>query len=119
MPCNMLVFPANKKLSKTEFNNQEDWESYPTADYTCDKCGQKVSLSFSDFRKHQLSGFSNLTDQDKEMIKNYIESKKPISTNSFLDFYCPKCKRPVRVCYDSWAGGKHTEAGFSIKYVIE
>jgi hypothetical protein len=41
----MVTHPANQKLHKTEFNSQEDWDTYPTADYCCDKCSQIVSFN--------------------------------------------------------------------------
>ncbi len=106
---------ATEIFSKTEFNNQTDQDTYPTADYCCDKCKHTVSIDFKNLLKHQFSDFSNLTSTDKEFFKS-IEGQTVI-TNSFLDFYCPNCKRPVKLYYDSWAGGHHGEMGFTIKYI--
>ena len=39
--------------------------------------------------------------------------------DSYLDFKCPGCQRPVRIYYFSFIGGKHCEAGFKIKYVMD
>ena len=115
----MLTDPANQKLSKTEFNNQDDWETYPTADYCCNKCNQTVSVNFANLTKHQFSTFSNFNDKDKEAFDLFASTNKAEPTNSFLDFNCPTCKRPVRIYYDSWAGGKHGEHGFTIKYIVD
>ena len=111
----MVKQPANTKLTKTEFNNQEDWDTYPTADYSFDQWSQTGSISFSNLTKHQFSNFSNFTDKDKEAFDLFTSGNKLEPTNSFLDFYCPNCKRSVRIHYDSWAGGKHGEQSFSIK----
>jgi hypothetical protein len=114
----MVTHPANQKLHKTEFNSQEDWDTYPTADY-CDKCSQIVSFNFTNLAKHQLSTFSNFNDKDKEAFGLFASTHKLEPTNSFLDFYCHACKRPVRIYYDYWAGGRHREHGFSMKYIVD
>ena len=114
-----MAHPANQKLKKTEFNSQEDWETYPTADYCCDKCTSTVSLNFANLKSHQLSTFSNFNKPDKEAFNLFVSTNNLEPTNSFLDFYCPSCKRPVRMYYNSWAGGRHGEQGYSIKYVVE
>jgi len=111
----MKLQSATEILSKTEFNNQSDWDTYPTVGYCCDKCNQTVSIDFKSLTKHQFSDFSNLNLADKELFK--ILESKDIIANSFLDFYCPTCKRPVKIYYDSWAGGHHGEMGFTIKFI--
>ena len=115
----MVTHPANQKLNKTEFNNQVDWETYPTADYCCDKCNQGVSFNFTHFNTHQRSAFSNFKENDKSAFDLFASTNNLEPTNSFLDFYCPTCKAPVRIYYDTWAGGKHGEHGFSIKYIVD
>jgi hypothetical protein len=115
----MTTQPASEKLTKTEFNSLEDWKTYPTADYTCDKCNETVSIAFKDLAKHQLSDFTNFNDDDKKAFEQYERLSGQTKTNSFLDFYCPNCKRPVKIYYESWGGGRHMEGGYSIKYVID
>lgn len=39
--------------------------------------------------------------------------------DSFIDFYCPKCNRPVRIYYFSYMGGKHGEHGYELKYLLD
>lgn len=39
--------------------------------------------------------------------------------DSYIDFYCPKCNRPVRIYYFSYLGGKHGEHGYVLKYVVD
>jgi|GEM_PF-2033888 len=47
-----------------------------------------------------------------------IPSIKENIPDSFIDFYCPKCRKPIRIYYLSFIGGRHTEMGFVIKYVL-
>src|SRR5262245_43991576 len=110
---------ARERLTKVEFNNLEDWQTYPTADYNCDKCGEKVGVELKDFDKHQFSTHSNLKQQDSVEVEGFRAKTNLEKTNSFLDFYCPGCGRPVRIYFDAWAGGKHGEAGHTLKYVID
>jgi hypothetical protein len=115
----MILHPALTKLTKTEFNNQEDWETYPTADYCCDNCNQIISFNFLHLTKHQFSLFSNFSADDEDAFDSFATANNLTQTNSFLDFYCPNCNRPVRFYYDNWAGGRHGELGFSVKYIID
>ena len=115
----MRVHNADNILDKTEFNNQTDWETYPTTDYTCDNCNQTVSLSLKDFTKHAYNDYSNLTQKDKQTVDATISASVDNIPSSQLDFYCPTCRRPVRIYYDSWAGGHHGEAGYCLKYVVD
>jgi hypothetical protein len=115
----MIIHAANQKLSKTEFNNYDDWQSYPTSDYCCNHCKQIISINFSNLEKHASSTFSNLSESDSKAFDLFFLETGATPANSFLDFYCPGCKRPVRVYYISWAGGRHGEFGYSIKYVVE
>ena len=115
----MTTHPATEKLTKTEFDSLEDWQAYPTTEYTCDSCNQIVSIAFKDLAKHQFLNFTNFNDQDKKVFEDYESLNAQIKTNSFIDFYCPTCKRPVKIFYESWAGGRHTEHGYIIKYVVD
>lgn len=115
----MRVRNADEIFDKTDFNNQVDWDTYPTADYTCDKCNQTVAIRLKDLVKHAYKGFSNLTEADKQNVETLIKVTVEKLPSSFLDFYCPDCKRPVRVYYETFAGGKHTEVEHSIKYVVD
>ncbi len=113
----MNLHLAETLLTKTNFNSYDDWETYPTADYLC-KCGQTVAINFRNLQKHSQSDFTNLKKEDAGQIKQLAESIKE-QTDSFIDFYCPQCKRPVRIYYYSWAGGRHGEYGFRLKYIIQ
>ena len=114
----MDIYSAEKVLNKTDFDNYLDWQTYPTKDYHCTNCNQEVAISFKNLSKHHNSNFSNFSQEDMDAF-GLLEKENPaIKTDSFLDFYCPKCKRPVRIYYNMWAGGKHGEFGFSIKFIV-
>ena len=38
--------------------------------------------------------------------------------DSYLDYKCQNCKKPIRIYYFSYIGGKHCEYGFVLKYVL-
>ena len=112
----MLIADA-ALLNKTYFTNYEDGEIYPTTDYRC-KCGRKVSINLHHLMKHWSSSFTNLSIDDTVAIEHTLRASCAEVANSFLDFYCPNCKNPVRIYYDGAAGGRHGEASFLLKYVI-
>ncbi len=114
----MKIKLAETILSKVDFDSNEDLDTYPESEYTCN-CGQSVILTFRNFRKHSFSNFTNLEKGDVAKIEALVDNRITSETNSFLDFYCPKCKKPIRFYFFSWAGGKHGQHGFQIKYIIE
>jgi hypothetical protein len=114
----MNVRLAESILNKVDFNSYEDWETYPESEYKCN-CGQTVSFNIQNLQKHSFSNFTNLEAADISQIEALVDGTIKSETNSFLDFYCPKCKKPVRFYFFSWAGGRHGEHGYRIKFVIE
>lgn len=114
----MNIKLAESILDKVDFNSYKDWETYPESEYKC-SCGQSVSFNFRNFEKHSFSKFYNLRQEDAVQMENLIDEKIKADTNSFLDFYCPGCKKPVRIYFLSWAGGKHWEHGYHIQFVID
>ena len=110
----MVLQPAKEIFDKIHFSNYSDWKIYPTADYCCNKCHQVIAINFKNFENHAYSNFSNLSGADHELFKDF---DRQANQNSFLDFYCPQCKRPVRIYFDAWAGGRHVEYGFTIMLV--
>lgn len=114
----MNVRLAESILNKVDFNSYEDWETYPESEYKCN-CGQTVAFNFRNLQKHSFSNFTNLQTADILQIEALIDDTITSKINSFLDFYCPKCKKPVRLYFYSWAGGRHGEHGYQIKFVIE
>jgi hypothetical protein len=115
----MELIKATDKFEKTEYSNYEDWETYPNSIYICQECDEKVLFSLKNLEKHSLSDFTNLSSTDAQEFDQFIENRDLDGANSFIDFYCPKCKSPVRIYYVAWAGGRHGEAGFILKYVVE
>lgn len=111
----MKVYDAKNRFTKTEFQRDEDWDTYPKSEYTCPDCGETLFFTFQDLEKHSHSEHSNLsTSESAEMTKRFNKSQDEF--NSFLDFHCPGCEAPTRVFYLFWAGGRYTH-GYTLKYV--
>jgi len=115
----MKITNIEKITKKTEFNSYIDYETYPISELTCSNCNEKVSISFKDLKKHQLSDFTNLTEKDSLEFDSYIKKNVSDIPNSFIDYYCPNCKRPIKLLFESWAGGKHGEYGYKLIMLIE
>ncbi|RNC83768.1 MAG: hypothetical protein ED557_08295 [Balneola sp.] len=108
----MQIYEAENWFSKLNFQRDEDWDLHPKSVYTCPKCNKSLRFSFKDFDKHTTSSYSNLSDSDNQEFKSYGRK----GCNSFLDFYCQKCKSPTKVFFNFWSGGRYTY-GFEIKFV--
>jgi hypothetical protein len=151
-------------IDKIEYSNNQDNQTYPSSDYTCDKCGEILTFSLKHLDKHRFLKFSNLDKKDKKIMdklilsmipKSKIKLKRQIWTlnksdrfivtlqriylrltncktpflsipklnenipDSFIDFNCLKCKRPVRIYYSSYLGGKHGEIEYKLKYILD
>ena len=85
--------------------------------FTCYKCNFNTSFTLEDFEKHSKASFSNLTSADKIDIDKYLQLHN-IKWNSFLDFYCPSCKQPVSIIYDSGPSGYWGAFYFKVKNVL-
>lgn len=108
---------AKHRLSKLEFQADEDWDAYPRSNYTCPRCQKTISFNLKDLDHHSFSSFTNLSSLDQTKVESIVGDNKG-DANSFLDFYCPGCKSPVRIYFQSWAGGRYTH-GHIIKFIIE
>jgi DNA-directed RNA polymerase subunit M/transcription elongation factor TFIIS len=73
-------------------------------DYKCSNCDYKVSIKNEDLKKHSEKSYSNLNEKDRELIEKFILENK-LDKFSFIDFYCPKCSKPIRILFESWNSG--------------
>ena len=110
-------FDITKFTNKVSFNNEEDYETHPSSEISCPKCSSRTARNFSDLKKHQHSDFSNLKETDKFELTLFSQGL-PEQTDSFLDYYCSNCGAGLRILYESWAGGKHGEQGYELKYIV-
>jgi hypothetical protein len=75
--------------------------------------------------------FLNKTDRIKIWIQRVVLtlSSQPVKflqlpktgdylPDSFLDFYCPQCGKPIRVYYSSYLGGRQGEHGYILMYLV-
>ena len=51
-------------------------------------------------------------------FERFLAEQKRKKPNSFLDYYCPDCKNAIKLFYESWAGGRHGEAGYKFEFAI-
>jgi hypothetical protein len=110
---------ADKRFKKVRFDNYDDWDKHPRAVYECPFCKEVVTFCFRDFDKHRFKDYTNLTEDVVTRIDAYLETIDSEDANSYLDFACQGCHRPVRIYYTAWAGGRHCEYGHIIRFVIE
>ncbi len=61
-----------------------------------------------------ILNFTNLTTPFPPIPKT-----KENIPDSYIDFYCQKCNRPVRIYYFSYLGGKYGEHGYELKYLMD
>jgi Zn finger protein HypA/HybF involved in hydrogenase expression len=106
-----------KWANKTKFNSHDDFETSPCAEIKCPICNNGLNIKMKDLNKHQDSHISNLKKEDDDFLTRIIVDSAPTFTNSSLDYYCPNCKSATRILYDFWAGGRHGEYGFDLKYI--
>ena len=85
---------------------------------TSSTCNDEISIGFNDLKKHQLSNYSNLSHADQLEFERFTTESVINKPNSFLDYYCPTCKTPIRLLYESWAGGRHGEYGYDLKTIL-
>ena len=114
----MVLISIEKISDKLSFNNYIESDTYARANLRCPSCRSNVSLRYKNLVKHAFSDITNLSDKVITEIKILLEQKELNVPNSFLDYNCPNCQNPIRIYYESWAGGKHGEAGFELKYAI-
>ena len=91
---------------------------YEPVVYKCIDCNEEVVFEEKHFKKHSGSHFSNLVIEVQKEINVFLKSNN-LAPASFLDFYCPKCKKPVSIFYTDGYGGRHGEYIVDIEFVLE
>ncbi|GHT79985.1 hypothetical protein AGMMS50262_24060 [Bacteroidia bacterium] len=85
--------------------------------YRCNNCEHLTSFKGIDFQKHKHNHFSNLWKKDGEEFDNYLKDNN-LTLDSYLDFYCPNCYKPVRIYFSDGYGGKGGDYIVKIEYVF-
>ena len=83
--------------------------------YRCAHCKFEVAFKDKDFKKHRESNFTNLTKIENDLLDNFVTTNQ-LDKKSFLDFYCPTCKKPTRIYFSDGWGGKHGDYLVSIDF---
>jgi len=66
-----------------------------------------------------LNKIASLIQKLKKKKLSSELSKIQSEPDSFIDFYCTGCKRPSRIYYSSYLGGRHTENGYDLDFIID
>lgn len=74
--------------------------------YRCPECKSEIEFSDKDFEKHKRSSFSNLQESEIALINEFLERNK-LNAESFLDFYCPGCRKATRIYFSTGYTGNH------------
>ena len=114
----MKVIPIEKISDKLSFNNYVESDLYARASLRCPNCKSNVAIKYKNLEKHALSKWTNLLAETEQAINSFVKEEKIEEANSFLDYKCLDCKNPIRIYYESWAGGRHGESGFDLKFGI-
>ena len=113
----MEKIDASKVFSKTDFQEDIDYNIYPQSIYTCPVCGNKLSFKMQNFKRYSLNTQSLFPVEEQKKIEIFIDIGNNKSPNSLIDFYCPKCNVPTRLYFTAWAGGRFT-GGYNLEFII-
>ena len=113
----MKIIEANAVFSKIDFQEDIDYNIYPRSIYKCIICKSPLTFNMQNFKKYSLNKVSILTIEEQKEIMKEIKMFNKKESNSFIDFYCPKCNAPTRLYFTAWAGGRYT-AGFHLDFIV-
>lgn len=114
----MEIVQIEKISAKLSFNNYIESDMNCRANLRCPNCRSNVSIKYKNLEKHAFSSHTNLSAIIAKQIEVDVLQSLSIIPDSFLDYNCPNCQNPIRIYYESWAGGRHGEAGFDLKFAI-
>ena len=118
----MKIYFKGSIFTPDSLTANEVYLTYPPIIVSCAVCKDSIGFTLKSFIKYSLNKTSNLTDEDDSRINKFLEkhqgklSKYPV--NSFIDYYCPACKTPIRIYFQAWGGGRFTH-GYVVHYIVE
>ena len=126
---NVIKLDPTKRFSVTSFpkpferffdtqSKVADPTIYEQIIYKCGNCKNEIEFLEKHFKKHSKSRFTNLKDEHKKLILEFLKDND-LKQNSFLDFYCPGCNKPVSVQFSDGYGGRHGEYFVDIIFILE
>lgn len=90
---------ARARMDGVSFDPRREFDgALSVGTYTCARCSKSVRFTTRDFQRKFRSPSSGLKAEDRETIGRF----RPLDASkweSFLDFYCPGRRRPVRVVF--------------------
>ena len=115
----IAITNLSERLTSPGFSNEiiDGASLSPYSYYTC-ACGQNVRFERRHLEDAEQSVASAIGQETIRAIEA-IARKYVQPNDSFLDFNCPACHKPIRIYFRSWAGGKHGDCGFDWRFIIE
>lgn len=112
-----VSFPRHQERFRPDDPPARDDHIYEPIVYHCSDCQYNVEFTIEKFSKHFHLTFSNL-DGDDQIAFNEFSRINRIDIESFLDFYCPRCRKAVRVFFEGGVAGRG-EFFLSLTTVLE
>ena len=118
----MKIYFKSSIFTQDSLTANEVYLTYPPIMISCAICGDQIGFVLKNFDKYSFNKTSHLTREDDLKITKFAEKhEKKLAeypVNSFIDYYCPICKTPIRIYFQAWAGGRFTH-GYVVHYIIE
>ena len=115
----MIIIDADKVFSKVDFHDDIDYYTYPLSIYECYICKNLLSFKMQNFMNYSFNKKSIFTTEIQEKITKEAKRLNRKESNSFIDFFCPKCNLSTRIYFTTWFGGKFTFASHLDFIVID
>ena len=101
----VVSFPREEDRLNPSKETARDSRLFEPIIYHCFDCGYDVEFTKEDFQKHFHSPYSNLSITDQAQIDE-LKTQSKEDRLSFLDFYCPSCRRAVCILFVGGIAGK-------------
>lgn len=113
----VTAYPRPHERFNPNGRTAQDPTVYEPIVFKCENCNYEIGFKEEDFKKHSRSKFSNLTQDEENIVGQFMQANN-LKHFSFLDFYCPSCKRATSILFEDGYGGKHGDYVFEIKKVL-
>lgn len=103
MGKHLIGVDPSKRLDRLKFDSRAEAREHAIhfGFYTCPHCQERVRFRSANFAHHFYSIQSNLKPADQvEFDKFRSIDYGHYGPESYLDFYCPGCKSPVRIVFE-------------------
>lgn len=115
----IAIINLEERLSSTGFSSEVvDGQALSIYSYYTCTCGQKIRFDEGNLKKAEKNPKSCIEESEQSAIEA-TASEFLDRNDSFLDFFCPACRKPVRLYFQPWAGGRHGDSGIEWRFIVE